>query len=139
MNPRKLVVAIAGGVLLSAPAGIGRTDGIAALEPMPETHSTPEGAASSEEMVIERVLTDGPAETIMIRQGTTVRLILHVPTGVELHLHGYDLAETATGEAPVVMTFRADHAGRFPIEAHGVEDVLGRSDRALAYVEVRPE
>jgi hypothetical protein len=37
------------------------------------------------------------------------------------------------------MTFHADHPGRYPIEAHGVQDVLGRTDKALAYLEVRPE
>lgn len=37
------------------------------------------------------------------------------------------------------MTFRADHVGSFPIEAHGVKDVLGHTDRVLAYIEVRPE
>lgn len=47
---------------------------------------------------------------------------------------------TGIAGAPVIMTFRADHAGRFPIEAHGTQaDALGRTDSGLAYLEVRPE
>lgn len=90
-------------------------------------------------VVVERTLGAGPAETLAVQRGADVRLILHVPEGTELHLHGYDLSGTAVGGGPVVMTFHAAHAGRFAIEAHGGEDLLGRAERALAYVEVRPE
>jgi FtsP/CotA-like multicopper oxidase with cupredoxin domain len=92
-----------------------------------------------EGMVVERTLGNGPPETITVRQGISVRLVLHAPEGTELHLHGYDLAGTAGAGAPVVMTFHASHVGRFAIEAHGIADALGRSEKALAYVEVRPE
>lgn len=81
----------------------------------------------------------GTSETIVVTQGTAVRLVLHAPAGTELHLHGYDLGGIAGSGAPVVMTFRAKHAGRFPIETHGAGGVLGSRHQALAYVEVRPE
>ena len=105
----------------------------------PEDAGTAEDAGPTEATVIERTLGDDPAETIVVSQGTTVRLVLHAPAGTQLHLHGYDLAGTATETSPVVMTFDADHPGRYPIEAHGVQDVLGRTDKALAYLEVRPK
>lgn len=89
--------------------------------------------------VIERSLGEGKAETIVVPRGAAVRLVLHAPAGTELHLHGYDLTGTAGPDAPVIMTFDAHHLGRFPIEAHGIDDVLGRAEKALAYVEVRPE
>jgi hypothetical protein len=89
--------------------------------------------------VIERNLTEGPAETIAVTRGTSVRLVLHAPEGTDLHLHGYDVTGTAAPGAPIIMTFDAHHLGRFAIEAHGVEDALGRKDKALAYIEVRPE
>jgi hypothetical protein len=90
-------------------------------------------------IVIERTLGKGPIETIVVAHGAAVRLVLHAPTGTELHLHGYDLAGAAGPVAPVIMSFRAEHLGRFPIEAHGIEDVLGRKEKALAYIEVRAE
>lgn len=92
-----------------------------------------------DERVIERRLGSGPAESIVVTEGDSIRLVLHAPEGTELHLHGYDIAGTAGPRAPVVMTFRAIHVGRFPIEAHGMEDSLGRRDRPIAYLEVRPE
>lgn len=95
--------------------------------------------ATFEGTVIERTLGQGPSQTIVVIEGTEIRLILHASAGMELHLHGYDLIGTAEGDTPVVMTFRADHAGRFPIEAHGDHGVLGHGERALAYIEVRPE
>jgi hypothetical protein len=89
--------------------------------------------------VIERTLGKGPADTIVVTQGAAIRLVLHAPAGAELHLHGYDLTGTAGPDAPVIMTFDAHHLGRFPIEAHGIDDLLGRAEKVLAYVEVRPE
>lgn len=90
-------------------------------------------------IVIERSLGEGANETIVVPQDAQVRLVLHAPAGMELHLHGYDLVGTAGRAAPVVLTFRAEHAGRFPIEAHGDHGLLGHGERALAYIEVRPE
>lgn len=119
MHLKKLAVMLTGVVLLCASTGNGWADN---------------GVAE-----IERTLGEGRAETIVVSQGTSVRLVLHAPAGVELHLHGYDLSGTAGEGAPVVMSFRADHTGRFPIEAHGQQDLLGRTASALAYLEVRPE
>lgn len=89
--------------------------------------------------VIELEIGDGPAETIAVAQGAAVRLVLHAPEGTELHLHGYDLTGTAGSGSPVTITFDAHHVGRFPIEAHGIEDDLGRSEKVVAYIEVRSE
>jgi hypothetical protein len=150
MHPRKLPVAVPvammGVLLLCSPAEIGWAHDEADHRPAnhvrgswPEGPGTAEDTGPSEATVIERTLGDGPAETIVVSQGTTVRLVLHAPAGTQLHLHGYELAGTATDASPVVMTFHADHPGRYPIEAHGVQDVLGRTDKALAYLEVRPE
>ena len=132
-----------GVLLLCAPSGIGRAHEAAGYWLAHQSHESVAKAHGKAEdtgaTVIERTLGEDRAGTIVVRQGTTVRLVLHAPAGVELHLHGYDLAGTAADTAPVVMTFRADHAGRFPIEAHGVQDVLGRTDRVVAYLEVRLE
>lgn len=150
MHPKKLPVgipaAMTGALLLCSPAGIVWAHDKADRPPSHQVHSsaregsgTAEDAGRSEATVIERTLGDGPAETIVVSQGKTVRLVLHAPAGTQLHLHGYDLAGTTTDASPVVLTFHADRAGRYPIEAHGVQDLLGRTAKALAYIEVRPE
>lgn len=99
--------------------------------------AAPEGASGA--VLIERTLGEGEGETIVVTRGSAVRLILHAPAGTELHLHGYDLAAVSGPDALVVLSFRAEHLGRFPIEAHGAADVLGRKETVLAYIEVRPE
>jgi hypothetical protein len=104
----------------------------------PVSDATP-ATGASDTILIERVLGEGSSETIVVPQGSAVRLVLHAPAGTELHLHGYDLAGVSGPEAPVVWSFRAEHLGRFSIEAHGIEDVLGRKETALAYIEVRSE
>lgn len=142
MHAKKLAAAMTGLLLLWAPAGVGWSHDTAGDHPADQAEGFVHEAAANagfEGTEIERALGDGPAETIVVPHGTAVRLILHAAAGTELHLHGYDLSGTTADGAPVVMTFHAAHSGRFPIEAHGVEDVLGRADKALAYVEVRPE
>lgn len=89
--------------------------------------------------LIEHAFGNGPPETFRAIAGATVRLVLHADQDTKLHLHGYDLMATARPGSPAVFTFEANHAGRFAIETHGVEDLLGRTERALAYIEVRPE
>ncbi|MBW4936203.1 hypothetical protein [Marinobacter sp. F4206] len=143
MYLKKLAVAMTGILLLFASTGIGWAHETTDHQPIEKGLKTvPEPAGKTTDSgvtVIERTLGKGPVGTIVVRQGATVRLVLHAPVGVELHLHGYDLSGVVDGEAPVVMSFRANHTGRFPIEAHGMQDLLGRTDSALAYLEVRPE
>jgi hypothetical protein len=88
---------------------------------------------------IEHTLTEGSAETFNVVLGSEVHFVLHAKTELELHLHGYDLSATTAPGVPAVFSFRAEHAGRFAIEAHGLQDVLGRTDQAVAYIEVRYE
>ncbi len=148
MHLKRLAVAMSVVLLLCASSGIAtahdnkphdQTDPSPTHQAHESAPEAPHKVADSSVTVIERTLGEGPAETIVVSRGEIVRLVLHASAGIELHLHGYDLSGTASDDAPVVMTFRADHAGRFPIEAHGVQDVLGRTDSALAYLEVRPD
>lgn len=143
MHWKKFAVALTGAILLCATAGVGRSQDVSDHRPAHQVYgavpAAPDTGETNGAIVIEHPLNDGPARTIVVSQGATVQLVLHAPAGARLHLHGYDLVGTAADAAPVVMTFRADHVGRFPIEAHGVKDALGRTDKPLAYLEVRPE
>lgn len=88
---------------------------------------------------IEATLSVDEVTTIGVAKGAEVRLVLRAEQPLDLHLHGYDLSASAAPGAPAVFTFHAHSTGRFPIEAHGVESVLGQVDKALAFVEVRDE
>ena len=93
---------------------------------------------TTDRIVIERRLTE-LAEVISIPQGSVVQLRLTTPGPTELHLHGYDLSVVAGPDTVAVMTFHAEHAGRFAIVSHSGDDLLGRAEKPLAYIEVAPE
>lgn len=146
MRPIRYAAEVTAVITLCVSAGAGRGHEVSNPEPAAQAtpSARPADAAGTvpdafEGMVFKLRLGEGPAQTIVIRRGTKVRLIMHAPTGTKLHLHGYDLGGTAADGAPVIITFDAEHTGRFQIEAHGVEDLLGRREKALAYVEIRSE
>ena len=64
-------------------------------------------------------------DEIEVGKGDRVRLRVTSEEPVELHLHGYDIErEVAPGE-PATLSFEADLTGRFEIEDHDSEEVLG--------------
>ena len=81
----------------------------------------------------------GGVKTMSVVQGENIRLVLSTNAPQELHLHGYDLIAQSGHNKPAIFTFRADHAGRFAIVSHVSEDLLGRKEKTLAYIEVKPE
>lgn len=89
-------------------------------------------------IVIERLLTEA-AEVISVSHGSFVQLRLTTPEPSELHFHGYDLSAAAGPQTVALMTFHAEHAGRFPIVSHRGDDLLGRAEKTLAYIEVLPK
>lgn len=78
----------------------------------------------------------GPA-VVRVPLGAQVHLTVVGAGQEELHLHAYDIEAEGGGDAPAVLVFDAAHEGRFPVEAHIEDDVLGRRDKAVLYVEVR--
>lgn len=107
-----------------------------------QDHGIPAEIAQSPEdfdgTIIELLLTE-VAQVISIPLGSNVQLRLTTPEPTELHLHGYDLSVAAGPQMVAVMTFHAEHAGRFAIVSHGGDDLLGRGEKSLAYIEVVPE
>jgi hypothetical protein len=53
----------------------------------------------------------------------TLRLTSEEP--LEVHLHGYDLKREVALGKPATLSFEADLTGRFEIEDHESEEVLG--------------
>ena len=62
---------------------------------------------------------------IEVREGDRVRLRLTSEEPTEVHLHGYDLEEEVSPGEEATLSFGADLPGRFEIEDHESEDVLG--------------
>lgn len=73
------------------------------------------------------------ASAVVVQQGDDVALRISSDKPVDVHLHGYDIAATASKAKPANLQFVARIAGRFPIEIHS----SGR-ERVVAYVEVHP-
>ncbi len=96
---------------------------------------------------IERGKVKGGTRVIRVTQGDTVRLRWTTDKTIAIHLHGYDVEITAKPDAPAVMSFKADAAGRFPISSHDTGGLLhterqGSGKRhheaVLLYLEVYP-
>ena len=63
---------------------------------------------------------------VSVTEGDRVTLRLTSEEPVEVHLHGYDLEEEVEPGEPTEVSFDADLTGRFEIENHETEAVLGR-------------
>jgi len=64
-------------------------------------------------------------DEVEVVEGNRVKLRVASDEPIEIHLHGYDLErEVAPGE-PATLSFEADLTGRFEMEDHESEEVLG--------------
>jgi heme/copper-type cytochrome/quinol oxidase subunit 2 len=64
----------------------------------------------------------GGPKTIDVEQGEPVRIVVSADAADEIHVHGYDLTQQATPEAPARFNFQANLEGVFEIESHTAED-----------------
>ncbi len=62
---------------------------------------------------------------VSVTEGDRVTLRVTSEEPVEVHLHGYDLEEEVEPGEPTEISFEADLTGRFEIEDHETETVLG--------------
>ena len=78
-------------------------------------------------MSIDLAVEDGTMtpEEIEVREGDRVRLRVTSNEQMGVHLHGYDIEREVTPGEPATLSFEADLTGRFEIEDHESEDVLG--------------
>ena len=58
-------------------------------------------------------------------EGDSVTLNVSTDEPVEVHLHGYDIEREVEPDEPTSISFDADLTGRFEIEDHETEAVLG--------------
>jgi hypothetical protein len=86
-------------------------------------------------LVVENGAVAGGAPTLRATEGDDVAIALESDDGMEIHLHGYDIAAHLVPGETVSLVFRADIVGRFPAETH---DHGGSHRPALFYLEVHP-
>lgn len=95
-------------------------------------------AAKGEPTEIAVALDSGAApQVVSVALGARVRLTVTGAEGRALHLHGYDIEASAPAGAPVVLEFDASHEGRFAVEMHVTDDLLGAREKPVLWIEVR--
>ena len=85
------------------------------------TTTTPKTTAlkNPETIVIKNGEPVGGIAKLSYKQGSTVRLTVTTDGAeTEVHVHGYDIEETAAPGAPAKFVFKAKNTGRFEVEAH---------------------
>ncbi len=75
----------------------------------------------------------GRVPVFAVEQGDDVAVRIESESAIDVHLHGYDIAGTASKTKPATIRFAARASGRFPIEVHRKD-----GHRVVGYVEVRP-
>jgi hypothetical protein len=96
----------------------------------PTSNSAPEPGSAADERskvtfdleVREGVMTPNEVE---VEEGDSVTLRLSSEEPLEVHIHGYDLEREVAPGKPATLSFEADLTGRFEIENHESEEVLG--------------
>lgn len=87
------------------------------------------------ELSVSNGKASGSNGTLRVTQGDNVELRWSSDRPMRLHLHGYDIETEVSPQAPAVMSFRANIAGRFSIEEHA----QGPGHKpAILYLEVYP-
>ena len=87
----------------------------------------PSQSGAPRERTIDLAVEDGAMtpDEVEVGEGDRVRLNVTSDEPIEIHLHGYDIErEVAPGE-PATLSFEADLTGRFDLEDHESEEVLG--------------
>jgi hypothetical protein len=83
---------------------------------------------------------DAPiAQIVQVARGMHVRLSVFGVGTSTLHLHGYDIEANAAPDHPAMFNFDSIHTGRFALEMHLDNDILGRNGKAVLYIEVREQ
>jgi hypothetical protein len=106
-----------------------------------ELATEPGSAAAPEQTATQLTVTIDPEATVapvvQITRGAHVHLSILGAGENALHLHGYDIEVKAGADQPASVIFDAVHTGRFPLEMHLADDLLGRREKAVLYVEIR--
>ena len=104
--------------------------------------SAAESSAASRDADTNIVVTvdaGAPAQVIRITRGAHVHLTVRGAGANEMHLHGYGIEVMGEAGQPALIVFDASHTGRFALEMHVEDDLLGKGEKAVLYIEVREQ
>ena len=92
--------------------------------PAPESSTS---ADEAQEQTFDLAINGGAMspEEISVEEGDLVNLLVTADEPLEFHLHGYDLEEEVEPDEPAELSFDAPTTGRFEIENHTTDAVLG--------------
>jgi heme/copper-type cytochrome/quinol oxidase subunit 2 len=92
----------------------------------PALESSTSGA-EAQEQTFELAINGGDMspEEISVEEGDRVKFRITADEPLEFHLHGYDLEEEIEPDEPAELSFDATTTGRFEIENHDTDAVLG--------------
>ena len=99
-----------------------------AATPPPPATPKPKPSAPKVTTVAIRVVGGVPRGGIArpkVKKGTRVVVVVRADAGEAVHIHGYDLEKPVTPGTPVRLPFRATIPGRFEIELHHPDALLG--------------
>jgi hypothetical protein len=83
---------------------------------------------------------DAPAaQVVRVRRGAHVHLTVRGAGSNAMHLHGYGIEVQGEADQPALFIFEAAHTGRFALEVHVEDDLLGKVEKAVLYIEVREQ
>jgi hypothetical protein len=96
----------------------------------PASNSAPEPGSAADErsnVTFDLALRQGTMtpDEVEVEVGDHLRLRLTSEEPLQVHIHGYDLQRELAPGKPVTLSFEADLTGRFEIEDHESEELLG--------------
>ena len=96
----------------------------------PASNSAPEPGSAADRrsnVTFDLALREGTMapDEVQVEEGDHLTLRLTSEEPLQVHIHGYDLQRELVPGKPVTLSFEADLTGRFEIEDHESEEVLG--------------
>ena len=76
-------------------------------------------------IVVEQAQPKGGIKTYTAKKGDRVAIVVRTDVGKAVHLHGYDIEKPVKTGRPTRIVFTATTPGRFEIELHDMDTVLG--------------
>ena len=96
----------------------------------PASNSAPEPGSAADDwskVTFDLAVREGAMtpDEVEVEEGCHLRLRLTSEEPLQVHIHGYDLQRELAPGKPVTLSFEADLTGRFEIEDHESEELLG--------------
>lgn len=76
-------------------------------------------------IVVEQAQPEGGIKTYTAKKGDRVAIVVRTDVGEAVHVHGYDIEKPVVAGRPTRIVFTATTPGRFEIELHDMDTVLG--------------